>query len=297
MIKMYVQTEIPVRLDSYLRRYYNLLTQGVIEKFLRLGQIKVNKKKIKANFRVVSGNVIELSNEISQFKFSRINKHSSNSYSLSVKLLASKLLSEYLVYQSNDLIAINKPSGLSVQGGSKILFSIADALNYLNRKNNNINKEYKIVHRLDKDTSGILLIAKGYYSAVRITEAFKKRLIDKTYVAICTGYPIKREGKIKSWIGENNYEDQTNNYKKKRIAISQYKVINTINNRSIIKFFPLTGRKHQLRIHSKQIGCPIVGDKKYGVENNKRMLLYATRIVISKMVFGKEIIISIPYFN
>lgn len=281
-----VKIDMPIRLDRYIKRCFPLVTQGTIEKAVRKRQIKLNGSKTSANTRIVEGNKITYALGILVLED---NDNTNKIFSKSTFILAKKLLSEYLIYSSLEFIAIDKPSGFAVQGGSKINLSIDDALNYLNIAED---KEYKIVHRLDKETSGILLIANGYSNAVKLSGAFQKHLIHKTYAAIVFGVPKSLSGNLIHYIGKDRqgiFETVTELKEGGKKAETEYKVIRSSNNRSMIEFKPKTGRMHQLRFHSKFLGCPIIGDKKYGGQKNFRMLLHAKELIIEKSVFGSEI--------
>jgi 23S rRNA pseudouridine955/2504/2580 synthase len=191
----------------------------------------------------------------------------------------------------DEFLAINKPANLAVQGGSKIKLSIDDALSYLSL---NSCKQYKLVHRLDKETSGVLLIAKGYAAANRLTRAFKERRMHKTYLAVLSGQITKQEGVVR---GKLQYS-KAGQGSEEKYAESLFKVIGSgeVLGRvcSALEFQPVTGRMHQLRIHSVMLGAPILGDKKYGGWPYKRLMLHAKALVIAKEVFGQEILLQAP---
>ena len=286
MILLTVNTALPVRLDRYLTKLYPTLTQGILQKALRFGFIKVNYKKSSTNIRVVNSDIISVDNE----KLTLREKDSSEQYfSPSVIKLANKILNDYLIFNDEDLIAINKPVGLATQGGSKINLSINDALCYLNQNGYDL----RLVHRLDKETSGILLIAKNYLASTKLTKAFQEKQIHKTYIAVTLGRPNKPNGEISGLIGKNKdgafeivKEDALNG----KIAITQYKLLKTIGDCSVIEFTPLTGRTHQIRFHAKSMNCPIIGDSKYGnLESrslSKYMQLHASSVILDKEIFG-----------
>ncbi len=291
---------LPCRLDRYLKRLYPSLTQGIIERALRLKQIMVNSSKVEANLRVNSGDEIFLDDKLSLPTVVTSNKVFSNA----AIILANKLLTEYLIYQNEWFIAINKPAGLATQGGSKISLSIDEALQYLNSKG----ADFKLVHRLDKETSGILLIAKNYLASAKLTKGFHDKVIQKTYLAISLGAPPHKEGEISGMIGKNKdgaYQIVRNDEEDGKLAITRYKLLKKLdNNLSLIEFSPLTGRMHQLRFHAKMLSCPIIGDPKYGSpesrELSRQMLLHAKRVILPADLFGEEIIIDteLPkYFN
>lgn len=283
-----VNSTEPVRLDRYLRRLYSGATQGVIEKALRSGAIKLNGKKTKTSNRVKTIDVISIRPGL----FEEKSAASTREFSRSVISLAEKLLSDYLLFSADEFIAINKPENLAVQGGSKIDLSIDDALAWLNQKQE---AEYKLVHRLDKATSGILLIAKGFDAAAKLTGAFKEKLINKIYIAVLSGHPEKKEGRLENMIGKDRsgaFEIVKEQKDGGKLAETCYKTLDANSKVSLVEFRPVTGRMHQLRFHSKFLGCPIVGDEKYGGTKYRRMLLHAQKLTIDKKVFGREIIIE-----
>jgi 23S rRNA pseudouridine955/2504/2580 synthase len=275
-----VETEIPTRLDRYLKRINPNLTQGLIEQLLRNKKITLNDQKVQARHRVINGDkiLIPLLLHTDTDNNVRIFSHSS------IKL-AEKILNQYIIYDHQEFIAINKPAGLATQGGSKINISIDESLSYLNHKNSN----FKLVHRLDKDTSGILLIAKNHSGAYKLTQGFKDKVIQKTYIAVVLGAPLKKAGEISGLISKANTQVS-------KLAITQYRVLKTTGELSLIEFTAITGRMHQLRLHAQALGCPIIGDLKYGNKlsssKSDHMLLHAKKIVISSTIFGEDIIIQ-----
>lgn len=288
MKKIIVQTEEPVRLDRFLRRQFKSATQGVIEKALRSGKIKLNNKKVKASERVNQSDEIAIAPDVFEVGAPKDSKH----FSKNTIILSKKLFSEYLLYDCDEFLAIDKPAGLAVQGGSKINLSIDEALAYMNQVKGG---EYKIVHRLDKATSGILLIAKGFASASKIGDAFLNKEIKKTYTAILSGMPEDPEGTLVHEIGKDRsgvFEVVKELKVGGKRAETRYKVLKANRHNCLVEFYPQTGRMHQLRFHSKALGCPIVGDEKYGGLRSKRMMLHASLIEIPEEVFGKKIVIK-----
>jgi 23S rRNA pseudouridine955/2504/2580 synthase len=187
----------------------------------------------------------------------------------------------FLLYEDENLIAIDKPSGLATQGGTGVEFCIDDALKV---------KKYQLVHRLDKDTSGILLIAKNNLTADQLTLAFKNKNIDKTYLALVYNLVKKDHGTInipliKKNLGKNDkvLPDHIDG----KIAITNYEVLHRFTNFTLLKLMPITGRTHQIRVHCKEIGYPILNDVKYGgtkvlrKELSPRLCLHAHKITIN----------------
>ncbi len=302
MIELQVENVIETRLDRFLRQKFAYLTQGVVEKNLRKGQIKVNGKKVKAHTRINKGDVVNIANYL-------INENliipQKTFFSPAAISLADKILNEYLIFSCDQFIAINKPHGIAAQGGSKITISIDHALQYLNETEKS---QYKLVHRLDKDTSGVFIIAKNLNSAILLGEAFREKQIQKTYIAILTGDVsfIPKEGSIESYIGKekSGVQEIVKETEDGKFAKTIYQLLANNNDSAIMKYTPLTGRMHQLRYHSKQLGFPILGDIKYGGLPFKRMMLHALEITIPAKIFGKEQVIKAsldkifePYFK
>ena len=195
-----------------------------------------------------------------------------------------------VIYQDDDILVLDKPSGLlHVAGKDPALW---DCLDYRVRQSF---PTASVIHRLDKDTTGILLIAKNYDSAEKLNSAFRDHLILKEYIAVLGGCPSSPEGKLVHQIGKDR-SDAFEIVKELpfdgKIAETDYKVLNSDGGLSLVLFRPKTGRMHQLRFHSKFLGCPILGDVKYGGKPHSRMLLHAKQIIIPATVFGRKIIIN-----
>ena len=237
------------RIDRWLKRRFSLLTQSFIENKLRRGLIKINHKKVKSNYQVLAGDVVSIL-KFSEKIFSTIK------ITKTKKFIPKEIFSIFkssIIYESFDFMVINKWTGISVQGTNKREISIDDIIN-------NISDKFSLVHRLDKDTSGLLIIAKNYKSAKVFGKLFRDRKIEKIYFAICQGIPRNLNSIVK--LGINKKKSNKNLQ-----TITKYKVVNKSNKISLILYKPLTGKTHQLRIVSKYLNCPIVGDAKYG--NNK----------------------------
>lgn len=288
----------PIRIDRYLKKIYPSLTQGLIESYLRKGKIKLFGVKIKSNHRVNDGDIISIFIDgllEKSIDSAKINRLSTNPGVIS---LAEKIIGELKIYEDSNIFAINKPVNLAVQGGSKISLSVNDAINYLNYKHG---YDLKLVHRLDKNTSGVLIMAKGREVALKLMNAFSQHQVNKTYLAKLSGVPKLQSGKIVSYLSKNSegdYQKVGSNLAGKE-AITFYKILdNEKENTSLVEFRPLTGRMHQLRVHAaEELGCPIVGDKKYGLAHrlyldSEHLHLHALQLEISQDVFGEKVLIS-----
>ena len=258
-----------MRLDRWLRRNIGNIPQSLIEKFLRSGKVKINKKKVKSSFKVKTNDKVNIFNI--NFKENIVQKK--KLFNPSNEVIKSN---EDLVIDDNEnFIVLNKSSGISVQGGTKSKKNLIDIFS-----KSKIFKGTKpfSVHRLDKDTSGVFLMAKNRETAQLLTSLFRLRKVHKTYLAICNGEIEKNSGE---WVDELIRYD--NGKKVIEKAKTFFKVIDKNSNSSLVEMKPITGRKHQLRKQLFNIGHSIYGDKKYrssistkGI--NKELMLHAYQI-------------------
>ena len=259
-----------MRIDRFLRNQLGKVPQSLIEKNLRNGKIKLNKKKVKSSTKVEINDKVELYNiEI---------KHSI--YQVKQKFVPSNEIvkeNENLIIENNDdFVVLNKQSGISVQGGTKSKKNLIDIF-----AKSEIFRESKpfSVHRLDKDTSGVFIIAKNRETAQLLTTLFRLRKVYKTYLAISNGeISIKEAGILK-----DNLIRFENKKKILEKAETKYEILDKNNNASFIKLNPITGRKHQLRKQLFNLGNSIIGDKKYNTSkiikvNNKNLMLHSYEI-------------------
>ena len=258
------------RLDKWFKDKIINLPHSLIEKIVRQNKIKVNKKKTKSSYRLQVDDKIEIY-DISKFKPTEKLKK--------IKYIPKKKeigdYDDYVIEDNENFIVINKPTGIPVQSGTKSFKNIIDILK--NTKYFQNSKPF-IVHRLDKETSGVLIIAKNRKFAQLFTSLFRIRKIHKTYLALVYG---KVNKSIKTMKDELEYFE--NNKKKIQKALSHVKVIKANEGYSYLELNPITGRKHQLRRQLLNIGSPIVGDDKYFLNNRKRikiknLLLHAYKI-------------------
>lgn len=263
-----------MRLDRFVRSYIGNMNQSKLEEAIRKRLIKVNGKKSASNYKTILGDVIEYLSNIIEKKEEKTAPYISEK--------KKKYLLDSVLYQDKDMVIINKPVGLAVQGGTNVRMSIDDMLDIFK----NCDERPKLTHRLDKETTGVLVIARNKKAANDIAAEFKKRNISKYYLAICRGVPKNHSGYIESRLGDEEDKD----------AKTIYRVLDKIGDiASLIEFEIITGRKHQIRQHAaKQLGTPIIGDEKYGGQDafidgiSPKMHLHAKRIIFNK-IFGKKV--------
>jgi len=255
--------EAGVRLDRWLRRRFPDLTQGRIEKLLRTGQIRVNGARAKSNARLEAGQQVRIPplGEAPQASAHDDRPHVSDKDADFIRSL--------MIYEDRDLIALNKPAGLAVQGGSGQSRHLDGMLPALARRGE---PAPRLVHRLDRDTSGVIVVAKTARSAAELAKQFKSRETKKTYWAIVLGAPRPASGEISGFLrkgaggaeGREQMELARHGDDDAKHARTLYAVVDTAGQRaSWVALRPVTGRTHQLRVHMAEIGHAIAGDRKY----------------------------------
>ena len=261
------------RFDKWFKAKIINLPQSLIEKIIRLNKVKINRKRVKSSYRVKCGDIVEVY-DISKFKENyrpKISKYKPSKKEVNI-------YDDFIIENNENFIIINKPAGIAVQSGTKSFKNIIDILKdskYF------VNHKPYIVHRLDKETSGILIVAKSREYAQLFTSLFRIRKIHKTYVAFTYG----KVSKLKTILKDDLvlYE---NNRKIIQKAISYLKVLKSSDSYSYVELNPITGRKHQLRKQLYNIGNPIVGDNKYFINRklnkkkskNNNLMLHAYKI-------------------
>ena len=261
------------RFDRWFKANIINLPQSLIQKILRLNKVKINRKKVKSSYRVQSGDIVEIY-DISKFKIT--DRPKLIKYKPSRKEI--DIYDDYIIENNDNFVVINKPRGIAVQAGTKSFRNIIDVLKESRYFDNT--KPY-IVHRLDKETSGILIVAKTREYAQLFTTLFRIRKIHKTYIALTHGKVSKKIKTLK-----DDLVIIENNKKIIQKAISHLRTIKTSMDFSYVELNPITGRKHQLRKQLYNIGNPIVGDDKYFINRradkiktkSKNLLLHAYKI-------------------
>ena len=258
-----------MRIDRWVRNNIGNIPQGLIEKNLRKGKIKLNKKKIKSSHKVKTNDQIDLFN----FDFKETIVQKKIKFQPSKEIIKSN--EELIIDNNDDFIVLNKNAGISVQGGTKSKKNLVDIFAKSEIFQNT--KPFS-VHRLDKDTSGVFIMAKHRESAQLLTSLFRLRKIHKTYLAICHGELQSNSGEWKNDLIRHE-NDKPIIEKAKTI----YKVLDKNSICSLVEMKPITGRKHQLRKQLYAVGNPVYGDQKYKLINshkgiNKNLMLHSYQI-------------------
>jgi 23S rRNA pseudouridine955/2504/2580 synthase len=257
------QEDIGIRLDKILLKKFNSLSFVKIQKLIRVGFFKVNNRKVKSNYKLSVSDKIQYSNKLVNEKES---KKDISKIAIKYKRLVDEIKNN-IIFEDNFLLVINKPYGIPVQGGSNVNFNIDLILPLLSEDNVSL----RLVHRIDKNTSGILLLAKSKKVAQNITMLFKENKIKKKYFTLVEGELKKRKGEIILPITKkkiSNMEKMVVDLNSREIAETRYKVIECKKGISFLEVSPKTGRKHQIRVHLQSINHPILGDNKYKKVND-----------------------------
>ena len=254
------EDEAEIRLDRWFRRHYPHLTQGALQKLCRTGQVKVDGRKVETSTRLMPGQSVRVPPIPNAAKPAPIvpvvDEHDA------------KEMARMVLYRDEQIIVLNKPAGLAVQGGPGIVRHVDGLLDALRDGSEH---RPRLVHRIDRDTSGLLLLARTPGVAAKLAASFRTREVRKIYWAVVAGKPSPAEGVIDlplarlgagpgalTIAAERDDEDSAH-------ALTEYAVRDAAARKlSWLELSPLTGRTHQLRVHCEALGTPILGDPKYG---------------------------------
>ncbi|MCP5038014.1 MAG: RluA family pseudouridine synthase [Rhodobacteraceae bacterium] len=306
------------RLDRWFRRQFPHVPQGRIEKMCRKGEIRVDGGRVKPGARINPGQEVRIpplpDPGATPPRTTRPRDYVSDADAAMIR--------DCVIYRDDHIIALNKPPGLPVQGGSKQtrhVDGMADALRF------ELDEMPRLVHRLDKDTSGVMLLARTRAVAGALTRAFRDRDTRKIYWAIVAGAPLPRMGTIRFGLvksgghgagGEGEkmrciHPDRVEETEGAKRATTDYAVLATLAARaSWVALVPITGRTHQLRAHMAELGHPIIGDGKYGGsgqenlgdgwgsglggELSRKLHLHARSLTFTHPVTGKNLTVTAP---
>jgi 23S rRNA pseudouridine955/2504/2580 synthase len=251
-----------LRLDRWFRRHYPAIGHARLERWLRLGQVRVDGHRVRAGVRLAAGQVIR----IPPLADGALGTAPAGRHERPPALSAAErdLLAGRLLHQDEHVIVIDKPAGLPVQGGSGVTRSLDALLAGLA----GAGERPRLVHRLDKDTSGVLVLARTPAAAAQLAAAFRARTVRKLYWAIVVGAPAADHGRIEAPVGKRPADAGERvmvDVDAGSPAVTLFRVRARAGRRAAwLALEPLTGRTHQLRVHCLALGTPILGDGKYG---------------------------------
>ncbi|WP_336294627.1 RluA family pseudouridine synthase [Bartonella sp. CB169] len=287
-IKKVEEDENGMRLDRWFKVHYPGVGFGYLQKLLRSGQIRVDGGRVKADSRLLMGQSVRVP---------PLPVDDKKSFPVTDKTLRGEndetVLRKMLLYEDQKIFVFNKPAGLAVQGGSGLTRHMDSMLEAWRNKKG---EKPRLVHRLDRETSGVLIVARSRNAAQTLAAAFRTRETRKTYWALVRGVPKKKKDKISTWMVKRATEEGDkmqvceHGEPDSNHAVSYYRILDTRGRAlSWLEMEPYTGRTHQLRVHAAHMDHPIIGDSKYFFSDNNwilpggiqnRLHLHARRIRI-----------------
>ncbi len=308
--------EAEQRLDRWFRRLFPQISQGRLEKLCRKGELRVDGGRVRASTRVAPGQVVRVPPLPEP---GDLPERPVPAAPAGPDRAEAEALGAAVIWRDDHMIVINKPPGLAVQGGSKQVRHLGAMLPALRFGRD---EDPRLVHRLDRDTSGLMVLARTGKAAVELGRMFRSRAVEKIYVAVVAGRPEPARGTIRYGLvkaggrGEGErmrtvHPDEVAATEGARNATTDYRVIAAAGRRAAwVALRPVTGRTHQLRAHMAALGCPIAGDGKYGgrsQENegsgwgaglggalSRKLHLHAARLTLPHPVTGRQLTFAAP---
>ncbi len=280
------------RIDNFLISKLKGVPKSRIYRMIRSGEVRVNKGRAKAEYRLKTGDLIRIP---------PVRTAESSPSKISIARVEDRL-GNRILYEDADLLAINKPFGIAVHGGTGLSFGLIEGLRELRKTD----RFFELVHRLDRDTSGCLLIAKKRSALKNLHESFRAARVRKTYTALLSGVlpqknitvdralrkNVKKSGERMAEISDQGKPSRTDFVRQRKYASA-----------TLVEVFPKTGRTHQIRVHAAFLGFPIIGDERYGnADRNrffrklglKRLFLHASSLEFDHPQTGREMRIDAP---
>ncbi|CAM3825118.1 RluA family pseudouridine synthase [Vreelandella rituensis] len=280
------------RIDNFLLTRLKGAPRALIYRIVRKGEVRVNKKRIKADYRLVAGDLLRIP-PLRLAPREAVKEVSDN---------LRDLLVGSVIMEGPQWMVLNKPSGLAVHGGSGVKIGLIEALRQVRDDLDFL----ELVHRLDRDTSGCLLLAKSREALLTLNEALKKHAMDKRYLALVAGrWPARKSyvsGRLERFeLG--NGERRVRVDPEGKVARTHFAVVETFENATLIEAEPVTGRTHQIRVHAAHAGYPLLGDSKYGVRGSEqvaarlgvdRLFLHARSLTFPEPNNGRPVTVKAP---
>ncbi len=256
------------RIDNFLRARLKNVPKSMIYRVLRKGEVRVNKKRIKPEYKLQAGDLIRVPPI-------RV-PEPENAAPVSTKLSKVAELEHCIIYEDDHLLVLNKPSGTAVHGGSGLKFGAIEALRALRPEA----RFLELVHRIDRDTSGILLIAKKRSALRHLQEQFRNKTVQKYYFALVMGEWKASCKKVTAPLLKNEVNSIVRVNPNGKASDTRFRVIERFEQATLVQASPVTGRTHQIRVHCQYTGHPIAWDDRYG---DRRFDAYTAKAGLNRL--------------
>lgn len=282
------------RIDNFLRHRLKGVPKSVVYRIIRKGEVRVNKKRIKPEYKIQVNDLVRIPPVT-------ISEKEQPEISTGLKIVSQ--LEQCILYEDKDILLINKPAGMAVHGGSGLNFGVIEAL----RKLRPDARQLELVHRLDRDTSGCLLIAKKRSMLRVLHEQLRAKTMQKNYWALVDGQWNSKDRKVAEPLRKNTLSSGERvvkvDHEEGKPSLTLFRILERYNTSTLVQASPVTGRTHQIRVHTACKGHPIAGDEKYG--NNdfsafmqqkglKRMFLHAYSLKFDHPATGESLYVEAP---
>lgn len=240
------------RIDNFLRNQLKNIPKSVVYRIVRKGEVRVNKKRVKAEYKLQPGDIVRIPPVTVEEK--------QEEAPLSTKLNRVAELESQIIYEDDHLLILNKPSGIAVHGGSGLKFGAIEALRALRPQA----RFLELVHRIDRDTSGILLVAKKRSALRHLQAQFREKSVQKYYFALVMGQWKPSCRKVNAPLLKNEVNSIVRVNPNGKASETRFKVLESFAHATLVQASPITGRTHQIRVHTQYTGHPIAWDDRYG---------------------------------
>ena len=273
------------RLDNYLTRELKGVPRTRLYRAMRKGEVRVNKGRVKADYRLVTGDIVRIPPL----------RQPAPSDPPTIPRYWGEQLTRRVVYEDGDLLVIDKPSGLAVHGGSGLSFGLIECLRQMRPDD----RYLELVHRLDRDTSGLILIARRAAILRELHRQLREKHVDKRYLALVAGSWPKNCRVVDAPLEKNvlqSGERMVRVSREGKRAVTEFSIVERLRGATLIEARPITGRTHQIRVHAQHAGFPLLGDDKYSDDRTaafcqqiglKRLFLHARSLSFSLPDVGR----------
>lgn len=256
------------RIDNFLRNQLKNIPKSMIYRIIRKGEVRVNKKRIKAEYKLQAGDLVRIPPVTVEVK--------AEADVPSTRLNKVAELENCIIYEDDHILILNKPSGTAVHGGSGLKFGAIEALRALRPKA----RFLELVHRIDRDTSGILLVAKKRSALRHLQAQFRNKTVEKYYFALVMGEWKNSCRKVTAPLLKNEVNSIVRVNPKGKPSETRFKVLEKFKDATLVQASPITGRTHQIRVHVQYTGHPIAWDDRYG---DRRFDAYTGKLGLDRL--------------